>query len=69
MIFSNLIWVDTADETENTKVVSELKDLFIFWSISTKSINLSMLFLLFFELKTFNSRKTLLMSIMTITVL
>ena len=69
MIFLNVIWIGVAGKTKGAKAISELKDLFVFWSVFIKSINLSMLSLLSFELKTFSFRKTLLMSIMIITVL
>ena len=51
MIFLNVIWVDIVDKTESAKAVSELKDLFVFWSIFIKFSNLSMLSLLFFRVQ------------------
>ena len=69
MIFLNIIWVDIADNTKGTKVISELKALFVFWSIFVKFINLSILALFFFEFKIFNFRKALLIFVIALTVL
>ena len=68
-IFLNVIQIETTDNTKDVKTVFELKDLFVFWSIFIKFINLLILFLFFFELKMFSSRKALLIFVMTIIVL